>query len=666
MLEGTTVTLQTKINPRMNKPQIFKFDRTDRSTRQIYHQPAAIIKEEQQIIMDIGESFLRQPISSIYEEPERPPSTGFLAYMKSLGGRNRIKTINASPQLVAVDAAPIPDATSVAFNTPVENLRDDGAASVDRVKIKMDDSSDVEEVEFVADISSAAEDDPADMSAISHSKIDTEYISFTNDENNNDISGIEGRLGDRRRSGRDRGADRSEPRKWNWKEGMSSAQLKHYYMDIVEDLVDIRTVPVWFGASSSSSTAGPPDESWYRGQSLPDVLEMEMRDVVAYLTPTAREKAVRRYCIKRIANVIYEMWPRASVYVFGSFQTQLYLPTSDIDMVVWTDDAVSGKNLLKPLRVVARNLVRKGRAVDIQVVPARIPIIKFTETFADFKVDISFNIDGGVHASRYITGLISEHSALRPLVMVMKQFLVTRDLNEVFKGGLGSFGLSAMITSFLQIHPRLQSGQIDEIENIGVLFLEFLDLYGRRFNYDHVGISLRNGGKYFVKGRLGNLNNTRPNSLTIEDPQDTDNDISKGSFNMRTVVNALSHAYNCLTSAIYEHADRQRKYKDIKVRSLMSTVLTVPVLTLEHRALVDHAYDKIPAEHQILDGVDFVDGYVPAQGEAGGLDEALVMQEQEADGSGVGSKTLVGTKRKHHETKTPAMKRSSSGGASKK
>lgn len=33
-------------------------------------------------------------------------------------------------------------------------------------------------------------------------------------------------------------------------------------------------------------------------------------------------------------NIILSLWPDAQVQVFGSYRTGLYLPTSDIDIVV--------------------------------------------------------------------------------------------------------------------------------------------------------------------------------------------------------------------------------------------------------------------------------------------------------------------------------------------
>ena len=46
---------------------------------------------------------------------------------------------------------------------------------------------------------------------------------------------------------------------------------------------------------------------------------------------------------------------------------------------------------------------------------------------------------------------------LPPLVLVLKQFLLQRDLNEVFTGGISSYSLILMVISFLQVSIRVKS-----------------------------------------------------------------------------------------------------------------------------------------------------------------------------------------------------------------
>ena len=41
--------------------------------------------------------------------------------------------------------------------------------------------------------------------------------------------------------------------------------------------------------------------------------------------------------VEKITRVIKNEWPSSQVDIFGSFKTGLYLPTSDIDLVVFGD-----------------------------------------------------------------------------------------------------------------------------------------------------------------------------------------------------------------------------------------------------------------------------------------------------------------------------------------
>ena len=70
----------------------------------------------------------------------------------------------------------------------------------------------------------------------------------------------------------------------------------------------------------------------------------------------------------------------------------------------------------------------------------------------------------------------------------------------------------------LQMHPRSDS-QLPN-HNLGVLLIEFFELYGRNFNYLNTGIRVRNGGSYVRKADMQRDldNGYRPSLLCIEDP----------------------------------------------------------------------------------------------------------------------------------------------------
>lgn len=70
----------------------------------------------------------------------------------------------------------------------------------------------------------------------------------------------------------------------------------------------------------------------------------------------------------------------------------------------------------------------------------------------------------------------------------------------------------------LQLHPRIDARNPNE--NLGVLLIEFFELYGRHFNYLKTGIRIKNGGAYIAKEEImkAMTNGYRPSMLCIEDP----------------------------------------------------------------------------------------------------------------------------------------------------
>ena len=69
-----------------------------------------------------------------------------------------------------------------------------------------------------------------------------------------------------------------------------------------------------------------------------------------------------------------------------------------------------------------------------------------------------------------------------------------------------------------QLHPRKDAGSLDK--NLGVLLIEFFELYGRTFNYMRTGIRIKNGGDYIPKEDfLKDMDNGHmPGLMCIEDP----------------------------------------------------------------------------------------------------------------------------------------------------
>jgi non-canonical poly(A) RNA polymerase PAPD5/7 len=117
----------------------------------------------------------------------------------------------------------------------------------------------------------------------------------------------------------------------------------------------------------------------------------------------------------------------------------------------------------------------------------------------NLKVDIILNSTTGLDSAVEINDMLIRYPGLRPISLVVKHLLALRTLNEVFTGGLGGYAVVCLVVSFLQMHPKVASGAIDPMQNIGALLLDFFQLYGLNFNLDETGLDVRGKGCYYDK-----------------------------------------------------------------------------------------------------------------------------------------------------------------------
>ncbi|KAL9932845.1 hypothetical protein V8E36_008100 [Tilletia maclaganii] len=306
----------------------------------------------------------------------------------------------------------------------------------------------------------------------------------------------------------------------------------------------------------AASTPWSVEVDWDRCRNGAEMLHREIMAFDEWLMPTKAEIECRDMVIALIAKAIRSKWADADVRPFGSHNTRLYLPEGDIDLVV-----LSASMNSQPREVVLRNMayiLRTNNLTtgDVQVIAkAKVPIIKFNCSYGDYKVDISVNQANGLTAADYVCDSLEKQPALRPLIMVVKQLLSSRNLSEVYLGGLGSYSVILTVISFMQMHPRIQRCEIDPARNLGVLLLEMLELYGKRFGYEELGISVRGNGSYFNKSMRGWVDyRASTMKMSIEDPLDPNNDVASGSYNFWEVRSALAGAFDLLTSAIGERS----------------------------------------------------------------------------------------------------------------
>lgn len=244
------------------------------------------------------------------------------------------------------------------------------------------------------------------------------------------------------------------------------------------------------------------------------------------------------------------------VRCFGSFAAGLYLPTSDMDLVLVSHEfrnrGVPMFGLTKSwMYRFAGMLEREGLAQPrtTEVIPsAKVPIVKFIDRVTGLKVDISFENLSGVSAIDTFRKWKTQFPAMPVIVAFIKQFLLMRGLNEVYLGGIGGFSVICLVVSLMQHLPAVQSGAMVGEQNLGELLLNFFDLYGNKFNIATTGISMEPPG-YYAKS-AGNPN--KNDRIQIIDPNNPTNDISNGSRLIDMVLRCFSEAYASITKRMYQ------------------------------------------------------------------------------------------------------------------
>jgi hypothetical protein len=285
--------------------------------------------------------------------------------------------------------------------------------------------------------------------------------------------------------------------------------------DEVYEAVSIARVDAVRRMSSSQTGAGS-DASIDFNNSNPDILSGQLtgtmpvydsvhssglqsrltKDILRFLSATSSQlrklDGKRKVAVQRFSRLVKTIWPRAQVKLYGSYMSGLCLPSSDLDFVVClpavhkkvlalAPGVLEGRNAINETsqKLLAREL--KGESwIDprsIKLIERTVvPVIKVStkDTRARMiQLDISFDSPEhhGLEANEMVAQIMEELPLIRPLVLVLKQFLLDRCLLTAYTGGLSSYCLFLMVARYLQDQPPASG-------DCGSLLMGFLDFYG--------------------------------------------------------------------------------------------------------------------------------------------------------------------------------------------
>ena len=204
-------------------------------------------------------------------------------------------------------------------------------------------------------------------------------------------------------------------------------------------------------------------------------LHAEVLEICHALSERDPERVKARVgALERIQIVIEKALPGAGrPYLVGSAATGLAIDGSDLDLTILpTQLGSKEKQETKHLYTLADALQKQGiveRGKGPWVIPAKVPIVQFTEKTSGIRVDICIAQPDGVHSTAWMKEQLGSYPLLRPLILVLKRFLTSRQLHNPAHGGLGSYVLFVMAHAIVAGATLVGLG-----DDLGELLFRFL------------------------------------------------------------------------------------------------------------------------------------------------------------------------------------------------
>lgn len=231
--------------------------------------------------------------------------------------------------------------------------------------------------------------------------------------------------------------------------------------------------------------------------------------------------------LKAIRNVhwVQAVIPNCRLYVVGSSLSGFGADWSDVDMCLM----VAGRDLDQRteataiLRILQRELHNCSFIEKMELIRAKVPILKFRDAQTQVDVDLNCNNAVGIRNTHLLNSYSQLDWRVRPLVLVVKLWAQHHNINNAKNMTISSYSLVLMVIHYLQkgveppVLPCLQKifpekfrahGPVTNINvtekmpiftskntlSLGQLFHGFLDHFANKFKFIEETISVRTGG----------------------------------------------------------------------------------------------------------------------------------------------------------------------------
>ena len=287
---------------------------------------------------------------------------------------------------------------------------------------------------------------------------------------------------------------------------------------------------------------------------------------------------MRKDLVQRFKKLITSFNMNASVRPVGSYVTGLYLPTSDIDMVITflhhTGTLLGGYST--HLYVLIRKIRESGFASKVEdVLRASVPLIRITDKITGIQIDLTAADTHAFKATEAVQEWLQHSSPAKPLLFVVKMFLSIRRCGTTYTGGINSYALFWMVVAWVKLEmPKKKpvmgvsnydsmitalgglsmskkntaiSSSNSEGVDLGELLMEFLKFYGEKFDYERNAIKIAPRPGYCTKTYgYSRYPITQRYLLSIYDPANTSIDMGSKAYGIKHIQASFKSAYQSL------------------------------------------------------------------------------------------------------------------------
>ncbi|KAF9032414.1 hypothetical protein BJ165DRAFT_1517602 [Panaeolus papilionaceus] len=305
-------------------------------------------------------------------------------------------------------------------------------------------------------------------------------------------------------------------------------------------------------------------------------LHDEILAFMKYMKPTQRELEIRQDLVNRFTKLLASFNIDASApEPVGSYVTGLFLPTSDIDMVITPRLYTSPTDVLR--RIYHKLILMPAPQFHKEirdVLRASVPLITITDAKTGIAIDLSTQVNHSKAATKAVTQWLErdagrgDEAIIRMLVMVVKTFLTIRRCGTTYTGGINSYVLVWMVVAWVKLElPKLRSkprgtssSDIDSLStalsnvrlynelttatqqskastDYGTILIAFFKFYGQEFDYTEQRIIISPEPRYAAKYSI-----SQPYLLDIVDPADAITNMGGKAYAIKHVAESFKEA----------------------------------------------------------------------------------------------------------------------------